>query len=380
MIQKTISEQILQDPIIFWLSLAFAIFTLVQLIYFWGIFSRLAFYREKNKNEAINPVSVVITANNQYVDLKDHLPAFLSQDYPHFEVVVVIDNSNDGSDELLGDLSREYSNLKIVELHQKLNWFSGRKFPLSLGIKSATHNLILLSDPTCLPENPNWIREMLAAYSPEKEIVIGYSTYKTSSSINKWLRFTAFYDALLYVSMAISGSPFKGIGKNLSYSRNLFYKHKGFSSHYVISAGDDELFVNKTANKSNVAVQVNAQSRILQIQKISFGKWLLSEKSRLKIRRYFKFRDRVLIGSFSFSSLGFYALFISLLILRAPLIVTGSIFALRFISQMLIFGFVQKKLSEKKLLLFSPLFEIFLIVIDFFIWISLFFKRKNKWT
>ncbi len=379
MTQTTILEQILVNPLVFWLLIAFVIITIIQVVYFWMFFSRLFFNKEKTRNEEHLPVSVVITANNQYTDLKSNLQSWLSQDYPNFEVVVVIDNSDDGSKELLKDFSRHNDNLHIVELMQKLNWFSGRKFPLSLGIKSASNDLILLTDHTCKPETSTWIREMVSAYTPGKEIVMGYTTFATKTGINKWLRFTAFYDALFYLSMALSGLPFKGIGKNLSYSRNLFYNHKGFSSHYVINAGDDELFVNRASNKSNVAIKITPESRVLHVRKISLSKWFATERTRLKIRRFFKWRDRLLIRGFSFTSFAFYGLLVFLLIMKVPLLILLSLFALRFISQMVIFGLVQKKLSEKNLLLLSPVFEILLILIDFVIWASLLFSRKSKW-
>jgi len=369
-----------QDPLLFWLLLAFAALALVQLFYFWGVFSALAFFKAKKQTDSFPPVSVVITANNQYNDLQKSLPSMLSQDYPDFEVVVVNDNSDDSSNELLEDFSKQYTNLKVVELKQSLNWFSGRKFPLSLGIKSATNNLILLTDPGCVPQSNGWIKAMTGSFTSNSEIVLGYSSYNTTSKINKWFRFTAFYDALLYLSMALRGLPFKGIGKNMGYSRELFYRNKGFSSHYVISAGDDELFVNRAANKHNVAVVVSEEGTIKQVKKMSFSSWLAGEKNRLKIRRFFNIRDRMLIRAFSFTSFAFYGLLVTLLFLGVPIFLVGFIFALRFISMMLISALAQKRLSEKKLILLSPIFEIFLILIDFFIWVLLFFNRKKKWS
>ncbi len=155
----------------------------------------------------------LLRASNQYNDLKENLQHFLTQDYPDYKVLVVVDNSDDGSDELIADLSRQFPKLNFVELKQNLNWFSGRKFPLSLGIKSAQNNLILLSDPKCKPESNKWIEQMVSAYLPGKELIIGYSSFDTKSGINRWLRFTAFYDALFYISMAMGGLPYKGIEK-----------------------------------------------------------------------------------------------------------------------------------------------------------------------
>ena len=374
------AEQILNDPLLFWLFTAFFVATLIQLFYFWVYFSKLTFYREIRLNDDLPPVSVVLTASNQYADLRKNLEHFLNQDYPGFEVVVVIDNSDDGTDELLKEFSKQYEQLHIVELKQKLNWFSGRKFALSLGIKSAKFSTILLSDPACRPESKNWVSEMVSGFRHQTEIVIGYSTYLTESKINRWLRFTAFHDALFYLSMAISGKAFKGIGKNLSYSRDLFYRHKGFSSHYAISAGDDELFVNRAARKANTEVRVSPQSRVLHVRPVSFLKWIQLERTRLRIRRMFRTRHKVLLRIFSVSALSFYGLFAALLATGAPLIAVFGVLALRLISQIIIYSKVLKKLSESRLLLLSPLFEIFIIIADFLLWISIIFSPAKKWA
>lgn len=371
-------EHILSDPLTFWLFAGFVFVLLVQLIYFWGYFSRLAFYKEIRLNDDLPPVSVVLTASNQYNDLQKNLEHFLNQDYPGFEVVVVIDNSDDGTDELLTDFSKKYEHLHIVELKQKLNWFSGRKFALSLGIKSAKFSTILLSDPACRPESKNWISEMVSGYRYQTEIVLGYSTYHTGSKINRWLRFAAFYDALFYLSMAIAGKPFKGIGKNLSYSRDLFYSHKGFSSHYAINAGDDELFVNRASRKLNTEVRVSPHSRVLQVRPLTFAKWLKLEQTRLRIRGLFKFRDRFIIRLFSFTAFVFFGLFAALLILGAPWLLVLIVFGLRLISQMVIFALAGKKLKEENLWLLSPLFEILIILIDLMIWISILWKPGSN--
>jgi len=362
------------------LFLGFLAMLFVQLLYFWIFFSRLAFGRRRIENPDKLPVSVIILVNNQYNDLRKNLPEILNQDYPDYEVVVVNENSEDGSEELLERFSEQYSHLKIVEMKQSLNWFKGRKFPLSIGIKSAKNEILLLTDIRCTPATSRWISEMVAAHDERTEIVLAYSTFHTGSKINIWYRFVAFYDALLYLSMAKSGLAFKGIGRNLSYRRSLFFNHKGFSSHYRINTGDDELFVNKAATRSNVRVQTSPASMIHYTKPLSFAQWLTNENDRLSTRRHFKLRHRLVISLFTTSSFFFYALFAALLIVNINLQIVLLFFLLRFISQMIVFGFAQKKLTEKRLLLLSPVFEIFLMLIDAFIWLKLLFSKTNKWS
>ena len=142
------------------LMLVYFLAFLIQMIYFWVVFRRLAFFRGKKDFSSEEAVSIVICARNEYANLKNNLPLVLEQDYPLFEVVVVNDNSQDDSFELLEDMAREHSKLKIVNLNQELNFFHGKKFPLSLGIKSASHEILLLTDADCRPSSKYWIRNM----------------------------------------------------------------------------------------------------------------------------------------------------------------------------------------------------------------------------
>jgi glycosyltransferase involved in cell wall biosynthesis len=375
----TFEFDFLNNPLLLTLFSVFAFSLLVQLGYFWIAFSRLAFYKTKQTKGEKASVSVVVTAHNQYNDLKLNLPFLLEQDYPEFEVMVVNDNSDDGSDELLQDMSHQHDNLSIVDLKQSLNWFKGRKFPLSLGIKSAKHEILILTDITCRPVSKEWVEEMVSVYTTKSQIVLAYSTFDTKSKMNLWYRFSAFYDGLFYLSMAMAGKPFKGIGKNLSYKKQLFYDHKGFSSHYKINVGDDEIFINQTAKKRNTNIQLSPKSKVAVVKLISFAKWLKGEKTRILSRRFFKTGSRLLISLFNTTALLFFASFAVLLIFGFDWMLLIPLFGLRLISQYVIFGLAAKKLDEKKLLLFSPLFEILLVIIDFFIWIGLMFGKKNKW-
>lgn len=372
-------QSIIQHPLFAALFTAFLSVLLIQLIYFWGLFSRFAFGKRKNISERKPSVSIVIYANNQYTDLRLNLPEFLNLDYPDYEVIVVNDCSEDDSEELLERFAEQYSHLKTIEMKQSLNWFKGQKFPLSIGIKSAKNDILLLTDIRCRPVSNRWISEMVESYGDQTEIVIGYTAFRTPSKINIWIRFTAFYEALFYFSMGMARNAFKGVGTNLSYRKSLFYQQQGLISHYAINAGDDELFVNQAATRSNVSVQFSPESIMEYTKPLSFLQWLAGANEKLSLRRHFKFRHRFLLSVYNSSLFVFYALFGYLLILNLHWALVLGFFLLRLISQMIIFGFAQKKLSEKRLLLLSPFFEIFLMLNDLLIWFGHLFTKKKKW-
>ena len=224
----------------------FLISWIVQMCYHWGLFSRLAFHKKDNDSVNYEPVSVIVCARDAYEYLLDLIPNILSQDYPDFELVIVNDCSQDNTEEYLKDLARFNPKINLVNLTQSLNFFQGKKFPLSMGIKSAKHDLLILTDADCLPNSDQWIKEMVATYRKDTEIVVGYGPYfERKGLLNKLIRFDTLYIAMQYMSLALAKKPYMGVGRNLSYRKSTFMKNKGFTSHYNIPSGDDDLFISQ---------------------------------------------------------------------------------------------------------------------------------------
>ncbi len=123
---------------------------------------RLAFYNVKDKQVSqTHAVSVIVCARDEAENLSLNLPGILVQDYKTtHEVIVVNDNSYDESKYLLEALQKEFRQLKIVELTQEAKMIPGKKFPLSIGIKSASHEILLLTDADCVPASEHWISKM----------------------------------------------------------------------------------------------------------------------------------------------------------------------------------------------------------------------------
>jgi cellulose synthase/poly-beta-1,6-N-acetylglucosamine synthase-like glycosyltransferase len=164
-----------QNPYLFSALLVLAFVTLIQLIYYWAVYGKVAFFRQKNDfSRRDEPVSIIVCARNEYYNLSENLPYLLNQDYGEYEVVVVDHGSDDDSKYLLRDLQLEYKHLKVVSMAQDLNFFTGKKFPLSIGIKSASYDVLLLTDADCIPRSNEWLRKMAANFTFGTEIVLGY--------------------------------------------------------------------------------------------------------------------------------------------------------------------------------------------------------------
>ena len=363
------------------LIVLFAAVVLIQLLYYWILFARLAFFKPVEvSEEQLPPVSVVLVARNEYTNLKNNLPQILEQDYENFEVVVVNHISDDETGELLEDLQKKYARLKVVHIAQDLNFFKGKKFPLSIGIKSAANDVLLLTDADCRPESKEWIRTMARNHKKDKQVVLGYGPYsKEKGLVNLFIRYDTFMVALQYFSFALAGMPYMGVGRNLSYTKSLFFKNKGFTAHYKVISGDDDLFISEVANKRNTSVELSPESFVYSVPKKTFREWFRQKQRHLTTGKFYKPKIKFLLGLYSLTQLLFFATFITLLVLSKEYYMVAGLFLLRFISQMI----VQKKagdlLKEKQLLIFSPLLEIFYIFLMLVLFIRSIFVKHMQW-
>lgn len=375
-------------PVLTWdiPTAVFAVFLLVwcvQLFYYLRYFRRLAFYRPINKKGYPGPVSVVICARNEYHNLVRNLPLILKQDYHDFEVVVVDDASDDDTAQLLQQLQNQHAHLKVISLKESVNFFKGKKLPLSVGIKSARHDVVLLTDADCIPAGPHWITRMVDNYEGDKQIVLGYGGYEPRPGLlNKLIRFDTLFIAMQYFGMALSGKPYMGVGRNLSYKKDLFFKVKGFTSHYKIMAGDDDLFINQVATPTNVAVEISPHSHTFSLSKNTFRAWLQQKRRHMATGKYYQKKHKRLLGLFSFISVIFYPLLIMAILLNGihvySLAAVG-LFVIKGITFLIIFSRISNKFNERRIIPFSLFFEVLYPFINLIFVLASLFYTKQIW-
>lgn len=369
------------NPVLFILLTALAICVIVQLIYFWAVFARAAFFKPANEyTRRDEPVSIVICARDEYHNLKQNLPLLLSQDYERYEVVVVNHASVDETRFLLQEMQAQYSHLKVVHLEEDLNFFTGKKFPLSIGIKSATYEVLLFTDADCVPRSDQWLRRMASNFTEKTAIVLGYGAYKHDKGLlNRLIRFDTVRIALQYFGFALSSMPYMGVGRNMAYRKSLFYHHNGFISHYRIQSGDDDLFVNRAARSKNTRVEMRPESHTVSIPKNTFNQWFRQKKRHLQSGRHYRSSHKIMLGIFGVSQFLFFVLFILLLSMQYLVYVVLALAAARFLTQLFVYKRFMKKLSEKGFLLLVPFFEVSLMIITFFAVVSNQTGKQGKW-
>lgn len=164
-------------------------------------------FRWKRKEEEAHdvdsqPVSIIIASHDDAQQLEKHLPSILQQDYPvGYEVIVVIQKGDHDVEDALKRIKYTYeqqggdAHFYVTYIPQTSRYMSRRKLAITLGVKAAKNEWLLLLDSDCAPSSPQWLAAMARPCADDKSLVVGYSSYDADTSSFK--RYERFYHSVI---------------------------------------------------------------------------------------------------------------------------------------------------------------------------------------
>ena len=342
-------------------------------------FSKLNFF--KSTTTTFNkPISIIICAKNEFENLEKNLPIIFNQNFQKFEVIVVNDQSNDGSDVLLKELEKKYKHLVVVTIEKHINEHLGKKFALTLGIKTAKYEHLLLTDADCSPNSKDWAQLMCNNFNTT-DIVLGYGGYqKKKGLLNKIIRFDTFNVAQQYLSYALAGHTYMGVGRNIAYKKSLFFDNKGFANHIHIPSGDDDLFIQEIATKNNVAIEINKQAHTDSEVIKSWKEWSYQKRRHLTTAPLYKTKFKVLLALYPYAQSLFWSAMILLFILKTPIAILATLLGVKLLISYLVNYKSMKQLNSIDLYWIHPIYELIHLVLQgIFVLLNLVHKPK-EWS
>lgn len=246
--------------------------TIIILAWHFTRLSALSQYRKKLRRNELDyiddlpPVSIIVYASNDADNIMRNLPIMLAQEYLKYEIIVVNDSSTDNSDDILTEMELQYKNLYQTFVPKDTCNLSRKKLSVTLGVKAAKYDIVLSTAANCRPQNDKWLASIIRNFTPETDIVIGYSHIDYTADKNIWHWFRAFdmvISASLYLSYALKSNPYRGDGNNLAYRKHIFFDNKGFSRSLNLHFGDDDLFINEVATNSNTRIELSPDSQLV---------------------------------------------------------------------------------------------------------------------
>ena len=353
----------------------------VQLIFFLLVFSRLAFFKQKKSvTKEYKGVSVIVAAHNEIENLKKLIPVLLAQNYSDFEIIIADDRSDDGTENFIHKnfTDKRLSLIRIDKVDQDIN---PKKNALSQAVAFSSKEIILLTDADCLPLSDEWISEMTGQIHEGKEIVLGYSQYKHQPGfLNLLIRYETFFTAAQYFSLALTGNPYMGVGRNLCYLKKSYLRNKGFQGHQKITGGDDDLFIKDISKKDNVGICLSKAGQTISIPKTNLTSWFIQKRRHLSVGKYYKAKDRTVLGLLSLSQIFFWISLFVLMILHAhtDFIIIG--FILRTSVLIPTFALILNKLEDRIKWYVLPFLDLFYVIYYMAAGLMTLFSRNIRWT
>lgn len=371
-------------------ALGLILFFCIQVYYYLRYFCVIFWVEKRRKKGKCDflteqpPVSVVICSKDESENLRQFLPSILEQDYPNFEVIVVNDGSTDATSEVLSVFKQQYDNLYETYIPESTEIISRKKLGLTIGIKAAKNEFLLFTDADCRAESRQWISEMVKNFTPETEFVLGCGLYMYEKSfINRLISYDTLTIALQYLGFAFAGKPYMGVGRNLAYRKSTFMSHKGFAGLLHIQSGDDDLFVNSWAVKTNTRIETSAQSITTSLPKKTFKAWISQKDRHLSTSLMYHKTDLWRLGGEVATRALFYVFFVLSLCFWNPIagIISLSLFFLRLIFQIVLFNLSAKKIGQANRIFHIDilLFDVLLPLINLFLMVRRkLFRKKNQ--
>lgn len=326
---------------------------MVQCFFWLFIFSKLAFWKNPKTTHLHTDtpsVSVVICARNEASNLQKYLPHILAQNYPNFEVIVIDDASQDTTWDILNDFKKIYDEkLKVFRIENKLS--SGKKGALTFGIEQAKNDWLLLTDADCTPLSNNWILGMMRSRNnTQTQIVLGYAPYRAEKSLlNDFIRFETVWTATQYLSFALMGMPYMGVGRNVLYQRHLFFEAGGFEQHRDLASGDDDLFINQVATASNTCITIAPETFMVSDAKNTLKTYIRQKKRHLSAGVRYRLKHQIMLGLVANSLFLVYILGFLLIVLNYSTIFVVTFLGIKITLSWWFYGKIVKKLQEKTL-------------------------------
>lgn len=316
-------------------------------------------------------ISVVVTTHNQGYILEQNLEIIATQDYSNYEVIVVNDASTDETSDIIKRIENKYPHVRHTFTPASARYVSHSKLAITLGIRSAKNEWILLTEGDCHPVGKNWISQMASACDNNHDFVLGYSNfehhetlYSTRISLDRLIHQLRFFHA---AGARTNSKAVGGNNCNIALRKSIFLDHKGFSGNLNLLGGEDLFFVDATAQPGRTGVVISPSATVLQQLPVIEQQWHTFKLFQAEAARHLSHRGLMERFLWALSTITMYAsilLAISIIALccsNGQLIVAIIVLFLSlivFVCDLMHFNNTAKFLEERKFPILYPCYNL----------------------
>ena len=301
------------------------------------------------KKKAVNisqevKISVIISARNEKEKIKELVNTLNNLTHPQneFEVIIINDNSTDGTFEELKLQTAELNNFTVIDL--KSAGLSGKREALSLGIKHSKIPYILITDADCHPQK-NWLITYSRKFEQGYDMIFGIAPfYQNKTLINRIACFENLRASLLSLSIAILGLPYTSAARNFGFTRKAFDLLGGYSNTTDTQSGDDDLLLREAVKrKLKIGVVSDPGSFVYSETKKTFKEYLQQKARHTQTSFHYLTKHQLFLGFWHLLNLSL--LFSPILMFINPWF--GMLLPAKLLTDFIVVTLVQKKIGYK---------------------------------
>ena len=316
-------------------------------------------------------VTVIVAAHNESHNIAACLDSILKQDYPHekMEIIVVNDRSEDNTGLILNEYEKNNTLIRVLTISEYEPGLSPKKNALTQAIKLATGEIIATTDADC--EAPiQWLKRGVSYFTSETGMVVGLAPLKPTSW---WLSPYICLDALTADILSYGsfgwGHAVACTGRNFAYRKSVFMEVNGFSGIDHIITGDDDLFLQKVAKKTNWKIQFSSEleSSVSSDAPYGWTHFITQRKRHISGAKYFSFPVQLSYTLYFFSKLFIMLTFIVFLTNNIETFIPIMLLLFSYFSTAMFIYVMARKTNQIRLIIYYPLWEIYYLICHIFL-------------
>ena len=209
------------------------------------------------------PVSILITAHDNLAELERNLPMFLRQQYAADYQVIVVCQSTDGeTQDFLKRTAAENPHLYYTYIPESSRYMSRKKLQITLGVKAAKHEWIILTEPNCRPSNDKWLQTMVRQCQDPNHLVLGYVALDEETKSVR--RFDSIRKAYYVLRRAQQTYGYRSHMPNVAFRKSDFMKEQGYQGNLEYVRGEYDFLVNKYALCGDTATELDCDAWLIR--------------------------------------------------------------------------------------------------------------------
>lgn len=240
---------------------------------------------------SLPPITILLTPHENAPELHRQLPTLLEQVYPgDFKIVLVMEKGDAATEDLVNSYESN-PHLYATFIPQSSRYMSRKKLAITLGIKAAQTEWVLLTEPDCLPATNQWLKRMASGCQESCHLVLGYSQLDPTTGDSK--KFQRLYSDYYLFREAAKGYVYHTNSTNIIIRKSEFLRMNGFLGNLDKIRGEYDFLVNSLAQRNGTALVTHEDAWMTEAspsQKTWKNKQMFYQETRKHLHRSLRHR------------------------------------------------------------------------------------------